>query len=65
MMHWSLGWYDSPFDNGQERSGLEHLESHTGVWVGKTPLLIKGKEEVVCNICNKALEFEWVRLFSC
>ena len=33
-----FGWVRLPLANGQERSGLQHLESCTRVWVGKTPL---------------------------
>ena len=51
----------SPFANGQGRSGLQHLESCTVVWVGKTPHLLMVRSEVVCNIWSHALEFGWVR----
>ena len=30
--------------------------------MGKTPPLLMGRTEVVCNIWSHALEFEWVRL---
>ena len=51
-----------PLGYGQERSGLQHLESCTGVWVGKTAPLLMSRIEVVCNIWSHALEFGWVRL---
>ena len=65
VMHWSLGGQDSPLANGKERSGLQHLESCTGVWVGKTPPSLMGKRLVGCNIWSHALEFGWVRLNPC
>ena len=61
-MHWSLGGQLSPLANGEERSGLQHLESCTGVWKGKTPPLLMSRREVVCNISSHTLEFGWVRL---
>ena len=36
-----------PLANNKERSGLQHMESCTGVRLGKTPPLIMGKSEVV------------------
>ena len=54
-----------PPSNGQERSGLQHLESCTGVCVGKTPPLLMGRREVVCKIWSLALEFGWLRLPPC
>ena len=57
-----FGWVRLPLDIGQERSGLQYLESSTGVWVGKTPTLLMVRGEVVCNIWSHALEFRWVRL---
>ena len=60
-----FGWERLPFANGQERSGLQHLESCTGVWMGKTPPLLMVKREVGCNIWCHALEFGWVRLLPC
>ena len=51
-----------PLANGQERSGLQHLESCTGVWVGKTPPLLIVSRDVVCKIWSHALEFVCVRL---
>ena len=50
-----------PLVSGYGRSGLQHLESCTGLWVGKTPSLLMGKREVVCSIWIPALEFGWVR----
>ena len=35
-----------PLANGQESSGLHHLELCTGVWVGKTPPLLTGREKL-------------------
>ena len=64
-MNWSLGGQDSPHASGQEKSRLQHLESCTGVWVGKTPALVMGRRNVVCNMWGHALEFGWVRLPSC
>ena len=58
VKHWSLGGYDSPLANGKERTGLQHLESCSGVRVGKSPPLPMGSREVVCNIRSHALEFE-------
>ena len=49
----------------RERSGLQHLESCTGVCVSKTPPLLLGRREVVCSIWSQALEFVWVRLPPC
>ena len=43
IMHWSLVGQYSPLANWQGKSGLEHLESCTKVWVGKTPPLLMGK----------------------
>ena len=43
-------WVSLSLCYGQENSGLEHLESCTGVWVGKTPPLLMFRREVVCNI---------------
>ena len=47
---------------GHERSGLQYLESCTGVWVGKTPPLLTVRREVVFNLWSHVLEFGWVRL---
>ena len=58
-------WVRVPPCYGQEISGLQDLESCTGVCVGKTPSLLLGWREVVCNIWSHALEFEWVRLPPC
>ena len=57
LKHWSFVCEGSPFANGQEISGLQHLYSCTGVYVGKTPTLLMVRREVVCNICTHALEF--------
>ena len=65
VMHFSLGGLDSPFINGQGRNSLQHLESCTGVWVGKTPTLLMVRSKVVCNIWSHALEFQWLRLPPC
>ena len=46
----------------QEKIRLQHLESCTGVWVGKSPPFSFGSRKVICNIWSNALEFEWVRL---
>ena len=40
---------------------MQHLESCSRVWVGKTPPLLMGRTEVVCNIWSHALEFGLVR----
>ena len=64
-MHWSLGGLDSPLDNGQKKSSLQHLESCTGVWVDKTPPLLMGRGHVVSNIWSNAIEFRWVKLLPC
>ena len=61
-MHWSFVGQESPLANCKERSGLQHLESCTGVWLGKTPPLLLGRIEVICTIWSHALEFGWVRL---
>ena len=58
-------WVRLPPSNGQERSGLQHLESCTGVWVGKTPPLLMVRTKVLLNIWSHALEFGWVRLPPC
>ena len=51
-------WVGFPFPYSQERSGLEHLELCTGVWVGKTyPPLLLGRREVVCSIWSRGLEY--------
>ena len=51
-----------PLANGQERSGLQHLESCKGVLVVKTHPIPMGRREVVCNIWNHAPELGLVRL---
>ena len=61
-MNWSLGGQDSPHASGQEKSRSQHLESLTGVWVGKTPPNLVGRRKVVCNIWSHALVFGWVKL---
>ena len=45
-----FSWVRLSLSNGQERSGLQYLESCTGVFVGETPHLLKGSRESVCNI---------------
>ena len=60
-----FGWVRLPLANGQERSGLQYLDSCTGVWVGKTPPLLMVRREVLCNIWSHALKFGWVRLPPC
>ena len=52
-----MGGEDSPLANGKERSGLQHLESCTGDWAGKTPPSLMVRREFVCNIWSHALEF--------
>ena len=54
-----------PLANGQERSGLQHLESCNGVWVGKTPPLLMVRTKVLLNLWSHTLEFGWVRLPLC
>ena len=44
-----------PLANGQEISGLQHVELCTGDYVGKTPNLLMVRREVVCNFCTHAL----------
>ena len=36
---------DTPLANDKDRSGLQHLESCTGVWVGETPPLLIVRRE--------------------
>ena len=43
--------------NGYEKIHLEVLESCAGVGAGKTPPLLMGMRNVLCNIWNDALEF--------
>ena len=50
-------WVSLPPCYGQESSGLQHLESCTGVLLGKIPPLLMVSGEVVCNICSHAPEF--------
>ena len=52
-----FGWVRLPPYYGQERSGLQHLESCTGVWVGKTPPFSMFRRQVVWNIWSLELEF--------
>ena len=59
------GWVRLALTNGQERSGLQHQESCTQVWVGKIPPFLMVSREVVCNIWSHALEFGWERLPLC
>ena len=54
-----------PLANGQERSGLQRLESCNGVWVGKTPPLLMVRTKVLLNLWSHTLEFGWVRLPLC
>ena len=63
VMQWSLGGQDTPLASGQYKSRLQHVESCTGVWVGKTPPLLVGRRKVVCSIWSHAPEFGWVRLY--
>ena len=35
-------WVRLPLDNLNEKALLQHLESYTGVWLGKTPPLLMG-----------------------
>ena len=65
VMHLSLGWYDSTFANGQDKSRLQHMWSCTRVKVVKTPQWLTGNRNFVYNICSYALEFEWARLPPC
>ena len=65
VIHQSLGVLDSPPANEPKKSGLQHLKSCNGVWVGKTPPFLMSRREVVCNIWSHALEFGWVRLPTC
>ena len=51
-----------PLANGQEVSGLQHLESCTGVLVGKTPPLLMVRREVDFSMWSEALEFGFARL---
>ena len=46
-----------PLINGLGRSGLQYLQSCTGVRVGKTPPLIMGKSEVV--YCTTSRVMHW------
>ena len=62
LKHWRFVCEGSPFANGQEISGLQHLESCTGVLVGKISTLVMVRIEVVCNKWSQALEFGCVRL---
>ena len=57
-----FGWVRLPPCHGHKRSGLQHLESCTGVWVGKTPTLLTARREVDFNLWSHVLEFGWVRL---
>ena len=50
---------------GQERSGLQDLESCTRVWVGKILPLLMGRRKVVFTKWSHAQEFGWVRLPLC
>ena len=65
VLHWSLGGLDTPLANGKERSGFQHLESCTGIWVGKTPPFLMFRRLVVWNIWSSELEFGWVRHPPC
>ena len=51
-----------PLASGKDKSRLQHLESCTIVWVGKTPPLLMGRSKDVCNICSHTLEIGSVRL---
>ena len=51
--------------NGKERSGLQHLESCTGVWVSKTSPFLLGRRELFCKIYSHTPEFRWARLPPC
>ena len=43
-------WVRLSPSNGQDKSHLQHQELCSGVWVGKTLPLLKGRSKVVCNI---------------
>ena len=45
VIHMSLGGQHSPLANGQVKSHLQHLQSCTGVWVGKTLPFANGQEK--------------------
>ena len=45
-----FGWVRLSLANAQEKSRLQHLQSCTEVWVGKTPALQVGRRKVVFNI---------------
>ena len=51
----SLDVQDSPLVCGQEKSRLQHLESCTVVWVGKTLPFFVGRRNVASIICSHAL----------
>ena len=57
-----FGWVRFPLANGQEKVPLHNLESCTGVWVGKSPLLLMDRRKFVCNIWSHALELGLVGL---
>ena len=50
-------WVRPTPSNGQDKCRLQHLELCSGVWVGKTLPLLKGKSKVVCNIKSHAHDF--------
>ena len=52
-----FGWVRASW---QAKSHLHDLESCTGVWVGKTPVLLMGRREIVCNIWSHAQDFGWL-----
>ena len=65
VMHWSLVGLDSPLANGNDDGCFIHLESCTGVWLGKPPPLLLGMTMNVSYIWSHALEFGCVRLLPC